>query len=419
MKLFRMFIGSKADTAQLTKNYFYMLINQLLINITPLIILPFLLPIINEENYAYIIVTAGISSFFLIIFDYGMNLYGTKKIAESDNSNFRQVLYLNITLLKFFLGVFGIGVFFLINYFANNLESVNFLLFYYLAIVMQGLIPLWYFQGIERFQIITLINLLSKVVFIILLILLINEEQKWTLYSLALCAGNGISLLGSFIIIQRISPINIKKINFNIILLIFKKGFGYFNFNLLSTIYISSSTIIMSSLGFDKVLIAQFGISEKIVRGIRQIFNPVTKVVYPYLTKLKKVSNDNYKRKFHSIILLLTVSSIIIILLLHQISEYILHFIGVSDVVYVKYLVVFLSPLILFGSLSNILITSGLIVNEMISKSNFLIILATVVFLGFVLVPDQKVDTFIYAILLAELILIIGSIIFLYYEKSK
>ena len=64
MKLFRMFVRSKADTAQLTKNYFYMLINQLLINITPLIILPFLLPIINEENYAYIIVTAGISSFF-------------------------------------------------------------------------------------------------------------------------------------------------------------------------------------------------------------------------------------------------------------------------------------------------------------------------------------------------------------------
>tara|TARA_B100000073_G_C23343706_1_gene415949 strand:- start:183 stop:458 length:276 start_codon:yes stop_codon:yes gene_type:complete len=74
------------------------------------------------------------------------------------------------------------------------------------------------------------------------------------------------------------------------------------------------------------------------------------------------------------------------------------------------------SLLIIFGTLSNVFIYLGLMASSKINNSNNLILIASVVYLIFILALNSVlgVFSFVYAVLLAEIILILGS---LYYIK--
>ena len=400
--------------SHLVKDYLFMGLNQIALFILPILIIPFLLPIIGKTYFSIILITNSVSSFFLIFIDFGISYYGTKRISVLKKTH-TVIPFVNIQILKFLLVLVGLIPFMIINFFVQSSFYLNFIIVYYLAISFQGILPLWYFQGTSNFLKITFTNIVNKVFLFVLIILFINEENDWINYSYFLLISNFFGFLLSLYYVYKFQKFSLKLVKFNLVKKYFFKSFNYFRFNLISTIYISLGPALMSTLKFDPVIIADYGIAEKIVRGVRYVFTPLTKVLYPYLSKTYLKSKELYYNKFTKTLILVTILSSLICLIVFYFSVDIAKFMVKEDYDSTSKIINSFSLLIIFGTLSNVFISLGLMATSKINNSNNLIVLASVIYLIFILifVNQLGVYSFVYAVLLAEIILIFGSLLYM------
>lgn len=398
----------------LVKDYLFMGLNQIALFILPILIIPFLLPIIGKTYFSIILITNSVSSFFLIFIDFGISYYGTKRISVLKKKH-TVIPFVNIQVLKLLLVLVGLVPFMIINFIVQSNFYLNFIIVYYLAISLQGILPLWYFQGTSNFLKITFTNIVNKVFLFVLIILFINEENDWINYSYFLLISNFFGFLLSLYYVNKFQKFNLKFVKFNLVKKYFFKSFNYFRFNFISTIYISLGPALMSALKFDPVIITDYGVAEKIVRGVRYVFTPLTKVLYPYLSKTYVKSKELYYNKFAKTLFLVTILSSLLCLIVLYFSVDIAKFMVKEDYYSTAKIIKSFSLLIIFGTLSNVFISLGLMATSKIYNSNNLILIASVVYLIFILALNSLlgVYSFVYAVLLAEIILIIGSVFYM------
>jgi polysaccharide transporter, PST family len=398
----------------LIKDYFFMVLNQIALFILPILIIPFLLPTIGKTYFSIILITNSISAFFLIFFDFGISYYGTKRVSVLSKKH-TVIPFVNIQFLKFLLVLIGLIPFIIINFFVQSNFYLNFIIIYYFAISLQGMLPLWYFQGTSNFLKITFTNIVNKGFLFVFIIVFIREEKHWINYSYFLLISNLLGLFLSLYFVNTFQKISLKFVKYNLVKKYFLKSFSYFRFNFISTIYISLGPALMSVLKFDPGIITDYGIAEKIVRGVRYVFTPLTKVLYPYLSKTYMKSKELYYKKLKKTVYLVTLLSSLFCLIVFYFSVDIAKFMVVEDYYSTAKIIKSFSLLIIFGTLANVFISLGLMATSKINNSNNLILIASVVYLIFILASNTLlgVYSFVYAVLLAEIILIIGSVFYM------
>ena len=181
---FKTKIGSvlnNKDGKVLISNFIYLSLLQVAGYIFPLITFPYLAKTIGVEKFGEIAFALAMLSYFQTIVDYGFNFTATRDIAQNRNNImvvsqiFSNVLWarcflLLIMLLPFVIIVFSIEKLFLMR----KLLFATFLL-------LPGhiLFPQWLFQGLEKMKYITILNVISKLIFTIAVFLVIREESDY------------------------------------------------------------------------------------------------------------------------------------------------------------------------------------------------------------------------------------------------
>ncbi|MCC4328501.1 flippase [Limosilactobacillus reuteri] len=169
------------------KNYLYNVVYQILLLLVPLITVPYVARVLGPELTGINSYTNSWMTFFLLIGQMGISLYGNREVAyHRDNPIKRSRIFWGIELLQVITITCA-----LVAYFgAVLLFSTTFKKYFLLQsfwIIAAGLDVSWYFMGVENFQRIVFRNMLVKLGSVALIFLIVKGNND---------LGKYIALLG-------------------------------------------------------------------------------------------------------------------------------------------------------------------------------------------------------------------------------
>ncbi len=245
------------------KNYIFYLANLMLDLIFPLLLSPYITRILGAEKLGTINLANSISAWFVLIVAFGIPVYGIREVAKvKDDKKKLSLIFTELTIIRSVLTIIGIIIFTILIFSIEKLRSESNL---YMAMLLNLSIYIfsvdWLFQGIEKYEYLTIRNLFFKTLMFFLTILLIKKSSQYVLYSYIQVISLGIFNLMNFISAK-------KKIGFNFNGLRIKKHFKklsvFFVAALVTSIYTIFDSIIVGFM-LDEVSLAFYAKSRQII----------------------------------------------------------------------------------------------------------------------------------------------------------
>jgi len=322
--------------------------------ILPLLTLPYLVRVLGPEKFGLISFAQALVGYFVIITDYGFNLSATKEISINKN-NLEKVsrIFCTVITLKLILLFLSFIVFTIIVVFLEQSPSDRIIyLLSFGVVVGQVIFPSWFFQGIEKMKFITLINILSRLIFTILIFICVHSADDYIyvplVTSVGFITGGAISLILSF----KYFGIHIIIPTVNDIVQQLKNGFTVFITSLSSNI-ISSSGIFVLGLFQSREVVGYYSAIEKLAKAFVSMFSPITQAIFPHVSyqfSKSKAAGKAVILKIGKYTILLALLVVLIMVVFHLEIVSVLY-----DIQYVNYsyLLIYFGIWLLFGVINN------------------------------------------------------------------
>ena len=280
---------------RLADNFLSLLTLQFINYILPLFLIPYLIHALGMEGFGIYAFIFAIATYGIKFSDYGFDLSATYHISiHKNNKNkinevFSSVLFIKFTLAMIFLLLLTLAIFSI-----EKLYIYKELLFLSYGMFLGNIfLPLWFFQGIEKMRFIMYLNGFLKLSFFILVILLVKEPTDLgLLFLLHSITSVAVGFLGLYLALKyfevKIIPITKEQIVFYL-----KDGWYIFTSKIAVQFYSTSSTII-AGFFVSPIILGYYAVSVKIMAAIGNLFDPITRVVYPYLIGVYQSSSENF-----------------------------------------------------------------------------------------------------------------------------
>lgn len=265
------------------KNYLYLLMIQGANFILPLITIPYLVRTIGTNKFGIVMVAQSLALFLTIVTDFGFNISATREVAMiKNNKESLSQFFFNVIFIKTILLICSFLVLLSLIIFVEkfNQESLVYLLSFG-VVFGQVLFPSWFFQGIEKMKMITLINVLAKLIFTVSVFLVIKNQDDYyfvpLFYGLGFLLSGALGFIFSLKYIQYKKPIVIESIQ------IAKESFSLFLSNLAVSLYTNMNTFIIGVFVSDS-LAGVYSSMEKLIVATKSIYTPLYQAMFPNLS---------------------------------------------------------------------------------------------------------------------------------------
>ena len=176
---------------KLLQNFTYITVLQVFLLVAPLITYPYLVKVLGQELYGVVLSAQMLASYASIIIDFGSNGVCATHVSINRNeiSKLSEIVNSVISVrFIFFLGCFLLymGVVFLVPQY--RAYYLLFLLTYGLTF-NDLLFPQFFFQGIENMKAITIINIITKLFFIVLIFFVVKSPDDYLFVPLLYSVG--------------------------------------------------------------------------------------------------------------------------------------------------------------------------------------------------------------------------------------
>lgn len=399
----------------LISNLSYLTIVQILSLVLPFFTIPYLLSILGEEKYGLVIYAQASAEFCLITINFGFNIYGTKEIALH-KQNIKAISLIVNTIFKIKLLLYLLClIIFLILIIKIPIFNDHKLLFLFSMgmCINEVFFATWFFQGIEKMKSITLIVSFSKILSVILIFLLIDNEDQYYLVPAFYFLGNIIASIYSLFLIYG---------KYNIKMFFPKKSFLIntirnslpFYISRLSSVVNSRVGILLIGNSIGTQAVSYFDIADKIVKLFLIPYGLINQTVYPSISISK---NMNFLKK---ILVFNFVSSIVIIFGILLFGDIIIRILGIKTNYEISYnILLILMMIIPLNSISIFLGNTCLVVFGKNKIFNTSVIYSSIIniFILFLLYSIGKIELYTIAIVFVfvELFLFLYRV---YYVKK-
>lgn len=271
------------------KNFFSLSLLQIFNYIFPLITFPYLVKTIGIEYYGLNTFANTIVGYFELILEFGFEVIGTRDISlhQSEKKKLDDI-FSSIFYLRIVIFVFLFVIFLLLIFSFNKLR--DFFLFYiltFIRIIGQIMFPVWFFQGIERMGYITIINFMTRVLFLISIFIFIKNKNDYVFVTVFNSLGIIVTSLISFFIILFYFDVKIKRPNFVLIKNYFHEGKSILLSKTFVMLYNNMNIFLLGFFTNNKI-VGIYSVAEKIVALVGTLFVPANQSIFPYLSKIYK-----------------------------------------------------------------------------------------------------------------------------------
>ena len=294
-------IINKEDFKIIRNNFFSLTSLKVLTYILPLITFPYLIRVLGIEKFGLIMFAQATMYYFEIVVDFGFNLSATREVALNvKKPNKLNEIISAVFSIKFMLLLFSFLVLVaVINLFDRFLQ--DFLLYYYsfLKVIALAFFPVWFFQGIEKMKYITLIDIISKSIFTVLIFVFVQSESDYILVPLISGVGYIIGTIFSLIYLFRRFKKSFIICSFSVLKKYFNDSLMFFLSRVSVSLYTTSNAFFLG-LVTSNIMVGYYAVAEKLYMVIRQLYQPIVQVIYPYMSKSKNVK---FFKKLYPIII--------------------------------------------------------------------------------------------------------------------
>ena len=287
--------------SKVKKNYFYNLLYQILLVITPVITTPYVSRVLGSEKIGIFSFTLSIATYFTLVGSLGVAMYGRREIARyQDNIKKRTAAFWQICIIRFI----AIALSLLVFYFTcvTNAEYGYVYLILVLEIVASAFDITWYFQGLENFKTITIRNMIIKILSIAAIFVFVHSADDLWIYVLIHVLSSLISSLAMWVILPRYIHKSIPKVDGA------KEHVGPILMMFLPQAAIQIYTVLdKTMLGFLVSDIREVGIyeqSQKIIKITLSVATSFSTVMGPHIAFLHAKKNfdgikEELRKSFH------------------------------------------------------------------------------------------------------------------------
>lgn len=305
--------------SKVTKNGIWMFLLQGFNTIVPLITLPYITRILSPTAYGNFALALNWISYFQVIVEYGFDLTGPRQIVMRESDEDLNKIYSNIISARFILLIVCCIFFIVIIYFTcigkTQIKCMSILFFMVVAVVFQ---QNWFFQGISEMQNISIINMISRTISVLLIFLLIKNPEDVYLYCFLYAFNYIVSgLIGCFIVHYKYK-IHFKVYDISLIFKCISDGWHLFLSSAMGKIFGSIAITVLGMIS-TKEDIGIYSVINKIPYVLTILFSALSQTIYPincrnfqtsYIEGIKKVK----KIAIPILIVFISIGSLIIIL---------------------------------------------------------------------------------------------------------
>jgi O-antigen/teichoic acid export membrane protein len=234
--------------------------------VTPLLVVPYIVEVCGEENFGKSAVGMAIAFFLIVFVDYGSDIIGTREISiNRNNPSNMEKIFLTTYAVKFVILIIVLLIATLFFLYIPYFRKENMLFIFSLSVLVgQFLNPTWFLQGVENVRWITLLNIISKTIYLTGIFLTVNTVNDYIYINL----WWGLGMISANLLVLILV---IKKYNFKLKLIpLFeiqkhlKNDFSIFSSQLFVSLQLYAPVILISYLG-SNLMAGQYKIIEQII----------------------------------------------------------------------------------------------------------------------------------------------------------
>ena len=296
-------IQKSKDGKVLMENFAYLSLLQIAGYVFPLLTLPYLSRVIGVEGFGKIAFASGIMVWIQTIADWGFNFTATRDVAKNREDKekvseiFSNVLWARCMLMVVSLAVLSVLVLFIPKFREN--AAVIFVTF--LMIPGHVMFPDWFFQAMERMKYITVLNLLSKLLFTVAVFVFIKDKDNYILQPLFVSLGFVVSgIIAMYYILGR-WRVRLCRPSWLGIKTTIKNSTDVFVNNLMPNLYNSFSVVLLGMWG-GSVSNGKLDAGNRFVNIVQQFMTIISRVFYPFLSR--RIDKHDLYVKFNVLVAL-------------------------------------------------------------------------------------------------------------------
>lgn len=277
------------------KNYIYNLTYQIVAIILPLVTIPYASRVLGAELIGINSYTNTIISYFLLIANIGLTVYGNRTISYTrDDISKRSQKFWEILLIKLIMALFSLVLFsiFILVYAHYQL----FLCLQSIQILATAIDISWFFTGMEDFKKTVTRNIFTKILSAILILSLVNGKDDLWIYILILALS---TLLGNLTlwsyIFKFVERCDLKSLQLKEHI---KPVFILFIPQLATTLFLTLNKLLLGNLSTLSQA-GYFDSSDKVIRMLLTFITAVGTVSFP---RLANSFNNGHKGNVQKIL---------------------------------------------------------------------------------------------------------------------
>ena len=267
----------------IAKNYVALLFIQGTNFILPLIIFPYLVRTLGSEKYGLVMVAQSVALFLTIIVDFGFNISATREVANLKNDKEKlSQFYWNVFSIKLVLIIITflllLGLIICVDKF--SVDPLIYL-FSFGLVLGQAIFPTWFFQGIEKMQVITIVNVAAKLFFTISLFFVVLSPSDYQY--VPIFNGLGFVISGLFGFVFSLQYVKFIFPKLSQVKEIIENSSSLFFSNFAVSLYTSSNTLILGFFAGDSMA-GIYASMEKLILAIKSLYSPFYQAIFPNLS---------------------------------------------------------------------------------------------------------------------------------------
>lgn len=279
-------VRGNQDARTLIENFASLSILKALGLVLPLVTLPYLSRVIGVARFGDIAFASSITVYFMTITDYGFNYTATRDLSKNrGNLQYVRELFWNVLYTKLFLFVISTIIFAILVETIPLLREHRLLLWFtYLSVPCYMLFPEWFFQGIEKMKYITIVNVISKLLFTVLIFFVIKEEADYILHPVLSAFGLLVAGVISQVIVIHKYKVLPTSISWKSILSTLKSGWNIFFSLIVPNLYTNMSTTYLKMFS-GSVGAGLFTSGRTFIDLSDQVSTVFARVFFPFLSR--------------------------------------------------------------------------------------------------------------------------------------
>lgn len=273
------------------KNFGYLTVLEIFNLIIPLATYPYLIKTLGKDTFGLVIYAQVIVSYLMILVSFGFSMSATKQVSLYRNDP--EKLNIIVSTVLFIKGTLFITACFILTavlFFLPEANGNKLLFVFSLWICLYDFIfPVWFYQGMEKMKYITLLTLISRLIFLFLIFLLIKSPDDFL--KVPIINGIGSITAGIISLYIVLTKFNLKlriptgkSIRFHV-----RDSYSLFLSDLIIAIKDKSNYILIGAF-MTHGAVTEFDLALKI-KGVLSIpIDLINKALYPKIAKERNMS---------------------------------------------------------------------------------------------------------------------------------